>query len=198
LAATAFVLALASLALAAIPAIPALIVARRARRRIDARSGTTGAGLVTGARIIAVFALVAWLAIAGIVIANVARPEGVDYATLKPGDCIDTPDGTEVRRMKVRPCDKPHDAEVFAVVTHPAPPGEAFPGVDPLLQFAANSCLGQLFSEYIGVPRGQSQFTEFEIVPEQEAWDDGRRGLVCAVDNADRSPLTSSVRGSGR
>ncbi len=198
LARVAFILALLSIPLTAVLAIPALLVARRAKRRIASRPGASGAGLVTVARLVAVVSLAAWLAVAGVVIANVVRPDGVDYAKLKPGDCIDTPEGTEVRRLKVRSCDKPHDAEVFAVVTHPAAPGDAFPGADALLEYAANACLGQPFTDYIGIPRGQSQLTEFEIVPESEAWSEGRRGLVCAVDNADRSPMTATVKGSAR
>ena len=142
--------------------------------------------------------LVAWLAVAGIVIANVVQPDGVDYAKLKAGDCIDTPEGTEVRRLTVRACDEAHDAEVFAVVIHPAAPATPSRAPTALLEYAATACLGQPFTDYVGIPRGQSPLTEFEIVPESEAWAEGRRGLVCAVDNPDRSPLTGSVKGSAR
>lgn len=196
LAKRALLLAVLSIPLTALVAIAALLVAGRANRRLAARPGTTGGGMVTAARVIAVLSLLGWLAVAGLVIANLVRPDGVDYAKLKPGDCIDTPEGTEVRLLKVRSCDEPHDAEVFAVVTHPAAADDPFPGADALLAYAANACLGQPFTDYIGIPRAQSQLTEFEIVPESEAWFDGRRGLVCAVDKADRTPLTSSVRGS--
>ena len=177
---------------AGILAIPALILAGRAKRR-----GGPG-GTITAARVVAVLSLLAWLAVAGVVIADVAQPDGVDYAKLKAGDCLDTPEGSEVRRLTVRACDEAHDAEVFAVVIHPAAPGDAFPGATALLEYAAGICLGQPFTDYVGIPRGQSQLTEFEIVPESEAWHEGRRGLVCAVDNADRSPLTASVKGSAK
>ncbi len=190
---TAFVLAIVSLVVAGITAIPALILAARAKRRRGA-----GSGLITAARVVAVVSLAGWLTVAGIVIANLAKPDGVDYAELEVGDCINTPEGTEVRRLTVKACDKPHDAEVFALIVHPAAPGDAFPGADALLEYAAYACLGQPFTDYVGIPRGQSQLTEFEIVPESEAWAEGRRGLVCAVDNADRSPLTASVKGSAR
>ncbi len=189
----AFALALLSLVLFALPAIPALVLAGRAKRRRG-----KGGGLVTATRLVAVISLALWLTIAGIVAANLAKPDGVDYASLKVGDCLDTPEGTEVRRLKLRPCTEAHDAEVFAVVIHPAPAGDAYPGADALLGYAANLCLGQPFTDYVGIPREQSQLTEFEIVPEREAWSEGRRGLVCAVDNADRSPLTAPVRGSAR
>ena len=196
LAVRAFLLALLSLPLTAILAIPALFVARKAKRRITERPGATGSGLVTGARVVAVLSLLAWATVAGVVVTSLVSPDGVDYAKLKAGDCIDTPEGTEVRRLTIRSCDEPHDAEVFAVVTHPAATDDAFPGTDALLAYAANACLGQTFTDYVGIPRGQSKLTEFEIVPESEAWFEGRRGLVCAVDNADRSPLTASVKGS--
>jgi len=194
----AFVLAVVSLVSFGVLAIAALIVAGRAKRRMAERPGAGGSGLISAARVVAVLSLMAWLGVAGFVIADVVRPDGVDYAKLEAGDCIDTPEGAEVRRLIVRNCDDPHDAEVFAVVTHPAGPGDAFPGAPALLEFAANACLGQPFTDYVGVPRGQSQLTEFEIVPESEAWSEGRRGLVCAVDNPDRSPLTATVKGSAR
>jgi len=198
LAARSLLLAVLSIPLAGILAIPALLLARRAKRRIAGRPGTTGAGLVTAARVVAVFSLLGWLIVAGVVVASLVRPDGVDYAKLKPGDCFDTPDGTEVRRLTVRACDDAHDAEVFAVVTHPGAADDAFPGADALLAYAVNACLGQPFTDYVGIPRGQSKLTEFEIVPESEAWFEGRRGLVCAVDNADRSPLTASVKGTAQ
>ncbi|HVF15072.1 MAG TPA: septum formation family protein [Acidimicrobiales bacterium] len=198
LATKALLLALLSLPLAAIPAVPALVTARRAKRQMATQPGGRGSGKVAAAKVIAVVSLLAWLTVAGVFGADQVRPEGVDYAKLKPGDCIDTPEGTEVRRLKVKACDQPHDAEVFAVLTHPAAEGDAFPGADDLLEYAANECLGQPFTDYVGIPRGQSKLTEFEIVPESEAWHDGRRGLVCAVDNADRSPLTASVKGSAQ
>ena len=188
----AFVLAVVSLVTAGILAIPALILAGRARRQ------GAKAGLVTATRLVAVVSLLAWLAVAGIVIANVAQPDGVDYAKLKVGDCIDTPEGSEVRRLTVRACDEAHDAEVFAVVIHPAAPATPSPAPPPCSSTPPPPAWASRSPTTSASPGDNRPLTEFEIVPESEAWAEGRRGLVCAVDNADRSPLTASVKGSAK
>ena len=101
----------------------------------------------------------------------------MDYATLTIGDCIATPEGEAVRRVVVVTCDKPHDAEVFAVAKI-RQTRAAFPGVPALLEFAADACLGQAFVDYVGVPRIRSQLTDYEFVPGEEAWAEGRWGSL--------------------
>ena len=100
--------------------------------------------------------------------------------------------------MKVKACDEPHDSEVFFVVEHPAGPDEPYPGKDILVQFAADECLGQPLTDYLGVPLEQSSLKDFEIVPQESAWEDGRRVLVCGLDTGGEGQITGSVRGTGR
>lgn len=198
LAAIALVASLLSATTAGVAAVPALLLARKAKREIATRPGATGLGLARAATVIALVALVAWASVGAFALARTVRPTGVDYASLKAGDCIETPGGAEVRRVDVVACDGPHDAEVFAVVSYPAAAGEAFPGTPALLEFAANACLGQAFVDYVGVPRIRSQLTDYEILPKKQAWSEGRRGLICVVDSSDGQPLTGSVRGIRR
>ena len=179
-------------------AIPALLLARNAKREIAARPGATGLGLARAATVIAIVCLVGWAGFGVFALAQAVGSSGVDYATLTIGDCIETPAGNSVRRVEVVSCDGPHDAEVFAVATHPAPPEAAFPGIPALLEFAADACLGQAFVDYVGVPRIRSQLTDYEFVPGEDGWEEGRRGLVCVVDSSDGLPLTGSVKGSRR
>ncbi len=183
---------------AGVAAIPALLLARQAKREIAARPGATGLGLAKSATVIAVVSLVGWASFGVFALARAIGPTGVDYATLTIGDCIETPAGESVRRVDIVSCDEPHDAEVFAVATHPAQSDEAFPGVPALLEFAADECLGQAFVDYVGVPRIRSQLTDYEFVPGEEGWSEGRRGIVCVVDSSDGLPLTGSVKDSRR
>jgi Septum formation len=198
LAPIAFVASLLSATTAGVAAIPALLLARQAKREIAARPGATGLGMARAATVIAVLSLVGWASFGVFALARATSSTGVDYATLTIGDCIETPAGESVRRVDIVSCDKPHDAEVFAVATHPAQSDEPFPGVPALLEFAADACLGQAFVEYVGVPRIRSQLTDYEFVPGEEGWSEGRRGIVCVVDSSDGLPLTGSVKGSRR
>jgi hypothetical protein len=198
LARLALVLAVAALVLPpGACAIAALAAAGRASRRI--RSSPTPLGglrAVALARVLAVLAVLGWVAALAVILPGLGRGERVDYSDLRVGDCVDVPEGDDVGALRRVPCTGPHDAEVFGVLTHPAEIGAPYPGSDGLIAFAGEACLGQVFTEYVGVPRDASQLKHFEIVPRQSAWDDGHRELVCAVD-AD-GPLTGSVRGSGR
>lgn len=179
-------------------AIAALVAAAKARRRIAASAvPVRGRGVVIAAMVLSVLAVVGWITVLAVVIADRATDDaGVDYSELEAGDCIQVPEGDDIGALERLPCDEPHDAEVFGVLVHPAEPNAPYPGSDALVAYAGESCLGQIFTDYMGVARDKSQLKHFEIVPQQSAWDDGRRQLVCAVD-AD-APLTGSVRGSAR
>ncbi len=179
-------------------AIAALAAAAKAGRRIAASPApVAGRGAVIAARVLSVLAVLGWVTVLVVVIADRSDDDaGVDYSELVAGDCIEVPVGDDIGALERLPCEEPHDAEVFAVVVHPDAPDTPYPGSDALVAYAGESCLGQIFTDYVGVTRDQSQLKHFEIVPQQSAWDDGRRQLVCAVD-AD-APLTGSIRGSAR
>jgi len=123
---------------------------------------------------------------------------GVDYSRLKVGDCIETPPGSEVKGVKRQPCAGPHDAEVYKIIAHDAPPGAPYPGTPALLDVASRSCLGQAFTDYVGRPRAESSLKNVEIMPKASAWKKGRRQIVCAVDTGGGAKLTGSVRGTNR
>ena len=178
-----------SIVVPVIGAIVGLVLATKARRR-----GLALAGL---ARVVAVGALVLWL-VAGAVALVAATDQGIDYSELKVGDCFDSSATNEVRGIDVKPCSEPHNSEVFFLVTHPAGPEEPYPGKDALVQFAADACLGQPLTEYLGIPLEQSRFKDFEIVPQESAWRDGRRLLVCGIDTGGEGRITGSVKGTSR
>lgn len=126
------------------------------------------------------------------------RDEGIDYSELKVGDCFDSSASNEIRGIEVKPCSEPHNSEIFFLVTHPAGPTDAYPGKDALVQYAADNCLGQPLTDYLGIPLEQSKLKDFEIVPQESAWKDGRRVLVCGLDTGGEGDITGSVKGTRR
>ncbi len=180
-----------SLVLPLIGAVLGFVLATRARRR--------GAPLAGLARIVAVLAFVAWLVGGGLGVAAYARNDrGIDYSQLKVGDCFNSSASNEVRGIKVIPCSKDHNSEIFFLVTHPSAKGAPYPGKDQLVQFAADACLGQPLTDYLGVPLEQSKLKDFEIVPQASAWKDGRRVLVCGLDTGGQGRIKGSVKGTRR
>jgi len=167
-----------------IGAIVGFVLATRARRR--------GAPLAGPARVIAGIALAVWLAVGAILL--LSKDQGTDYSKLKVGDCFDSSKSNEIRGIDVKPCSKPHNSEVFFLVTHPAKPSDAYPGKDALVQFAADACLAQPVADYLGTPLEGSKFKDFEIVPQASAWKDGRRLLVCGIDTGGDSRMTGSAK----
>jgi hypothetical protein len=133
--------------------------------------------------------------VAAVVVAVLAaRSTGTDYSKLKVGDCFDSSKSNEVRGIDVKSCATSHNSEVFFLVTHPAGPKDPYPGKDALVQFAADACLGQPLTDYIGTALEQSKYKDFEIVPQESAWKDGRRTLVCGIDTGGQG----SVKGSAK
>ncbi len=174
-----------SLVVPVVGAIVGIVAATRARRRNLALAGL--------ARIVAVLALVTWLMVGTVVL--VAARGSTDYSRLKVGDCFDSSESNEVRGIDVTPCTESHNSEVFFLVTQPSGPADPYPGKDALVQFAADACLGQPLTDYLGGPLEKSSFKDFEIVPQESAWKDGRRVLVCGIDTGGQGRVKGSAKG---
>jgi hypothetical protein len=168
-------------------------------------------GKASAAIVIAAIAIVFWLlVIVGAVLGD--EDEGGSTSTtdagqpatafdVAEGDCLNLPDGTdttEVFTVRTVPCDEPHDIEVYALVLHPGEAGAAYPGDDEVSGFADDECLAR-FADFVGVAYEDSALDVFYLYPQEESWtklDD--REVACGVVAVDGSPLTGTMRGSGR
>ncbi|MBA2280351.1 MAG: septum formation family protein [Acidimicrobiia bacterium] len=120
------------------------------------------------------------------------------------GDCWDDltdQDATEQvvdAFLQEKPCSMPHDAEVFAEVTHPSPAGEPYPGDLAISEFSQFECVAR-FTEFVGIPYEQSSLDVVSVFPQDVGWErlEDRR-IACSVVNLDGSPLTGSARGLAR
>jgi len=116
---------------------------------------------------------------------------------LRVGDCIDEPAGTaDIKEVQHQPCSDPHDGEVFAVVTHTAPMGTAYPAESEFRDLANDECLPAL-QTYTGMDLATvvTQGYDFSaFYPSPEGWDGGSRDVTCYIVKAD--PPGGKITGS--
>jgi hypothetical protein len=115
---------------------------------------------------------------------------------LETGECFHSSAGTAGRTVEVKdvspvPCADGHDGEVFAVVSHPAARGVAYPGDEAVADFAASECL-QRFPAYTGASYDDSDLEVATVRPDHDSWvakDD--REIACVLYKKDAT-LTAS------
>ena len=115
---------------------------------------------------------------------------------LQTGECFHSPAPTagktvEVKKMAPAACGDAHDGEVFAVFSHPAAGGVAYPGDEAVADFASAECL-QRFGAYTGGAYDDSDLEVATVRPDRDSWSKtGDREVACVLYKKD-SPLTGS------
>ena len=126
-----------------------------------------------------------------------ALGDPVGASDLAVGDCVNWPpdDAETFETLERLDCGLPHDAEVFALVDHPAASDADYPGNDSVAEWGVQACYEQ-WTPYVGrtyedVP--DLDYTFF--TPTELGWakyDD--RAIQCLIFNIDETTLLSSVR----
>jgi Septum formation len=123
--------------------------------------------------------------------ATTAPSRGTSVYDLLVGDCLSGLGEGQDLRVRVTPCRRRHEAEVYGAFSLP---GDRFPGVEVLRQEAATTC-APIFAEYTGEPPGPGIDLAFtEIVPTLESWSSGDRAALCLALGLDGRPLRGSIR----
>jgi putative regulator of septum formation len=119
-----------------------------------------------------------------------------DVTSLQPGECFDLPTETTVTDVQRQPCNEPHDAEVFANVTHTAAADGTYPLSTEFGDLADDECEPQL-STYSGLTTEQldtrGTFYGY-FYPTREGWGKGDRVVTCYVIKVDHTKMTGSIR----
>jgi hypothetical protein len=155
------------------------------------RSGRRGRGMA----IAALFASAAWLIVGGAIGAvgvlthGFHKPVTIKYHEssvfkLQVGDCLNGPNGQLIA------CSAPHEAEVFATFSLPV---SAWPGTAAVAGQASSGCANRL-TGYLN-PQLAISLTQSYVYPNQAAWTEGTRTVICEV-HATSGKLTGSVRGA--
>lgn len=125
-------------------------------------------------------------------------PGAVD--ALAVGDCIDEPEeDATVTEVQHRPCTSPHDAEVFAVLTHPAGPDEPYPVISGFDDYVQENCI-PAWEAYTGRTWATDDELDISFLhPTLTGWGDGDRGFSCYTTRypAGSGQLIGSVRNIG-
>lgn len=95
------------------------------------------------------------------------------------------------------PCTDPHQAEVYAIVDHPARPDEPFPGDDAVARWADEQCFIR-FEAFVGLPYADSVRDIMFHYPSPRSWLLGDRQSICSVFPVDDSRPTGTLAGSRR
>lgn len=119
-------------------------------------------------------------------------PEGEqDVFALKVGDCINTSGAGEVETVPVVDCAEPHDQEIFAATNLT---GDTFPGDTVVSDELDAFCMGDVFTDFIGLPYADSIFYTSGFYPTAASWENGDRELLCTVGN-ENAQTTGTLAG---
>lgn len=131
----------------------------------------------------------------------ISEAGGLDVFAMAVGDCLDWPGGsdsevTQVERVDGKPCTEPHDLEVFALIDHPAPAGDAYPGDEAVYIWGVEHCL-PLFTGYVGAPYEEVADLDVSVFyPTTQSWKKQTdREIVCMINDIDGGQLLSSMQG---
>lgn len=132
-------------------------------------------------------------------VAPTATAEVVAALSFDVGECFDETQNSFGRdSFQRKPCDSPHESELFVVMSHSAPSSVAHPGDDALFDLAGSECLA-LFSSYVGRSYQTSIYEISMFVPTEDGWDNRNdRTIQCALNHVDGNMLTAPAAGSGR
>lgn len=128
--------------------------------------------------------LVAAVILIGIVVAlaSVANKVsgGTALADLRRGDCFNTSKALVADKATRVPCEEPHTDEVAGVLSLPGGDKAAYPGQSGILEFGKRDCVQQV-TEFYGEKQPLETTQVFVFGPNEAAWKNGGRAVVCSL-----------------
>ena len=93
-------------------------------------------------------------------------------------------------------CTRPHNAQVYAIAFHDAPPGAPYPGEATVSSWGQRYCYEQ-FEPFVGLAYELSQLEIGMITPSRNEWEgeDNRRRISCYVHSYQRLLIIGNMRG---
>jgi hypothetical protein len=128
-----------------------------------------------------------------VVLASVASRVGggTKLADLRRGQCFNTTKALVADKANRVDCSKPHTDEVAGVLTYPAGEGAGYPGQDGILRLGKEDC-GKEVGEFYGDKRATETTQVFVFGPNEAAWKNGDRTVVCSLREENAAKRTGS------
>jgi hypothetical protein len=128
--------------------------------------------------------------------------EQTDQADLEPGQCFDLrdmtdPEGAQTDAAFRVDCTLPHENQIYAILSHPAPSTDPYPGSDALDTFTTPGCL-EGFEGFVGEQYELSELGFGVLRPTAASWDASDRAVYCFVYDRARNTLVGTAQDSGR
>lgn len=95
-------------------------------------------------------------------------------------------------------CSRPHNAQVYAILIHDAPPGAPYPGEEAVNTWGQRQCF-ELFEPFVGLAYVESRLEIGMITPSRTDWEgeEYRRHISCYVFSWERRLIIGDMRGIG-
>jgi hypothetical protein len=139
-----------------------------------------------------VWKIVGALLLLGVAFSGCSSTPANDF---EAGECTNDDLTGNVGEIDTVDCDEDHTAEAYAQIDLEGDDDD-FP--DDVSQQAGESCQGDAFEEYVGLPYAESVYDIQTINPTEETWSDGDRTVICVINRrVDGAPLEGSAKDSG-
>jgi len=124
------------------------------------------------------------------------EPEQIFFGSdLEPGTCFNRVEGNpEFTAPNVVDCNELHEQEVYGKGSFDAAPGDAYPGVDPVVDLAGEFC-DPITLAFAGEEWDQLPYSPSLGFPTEAEWDAGDRTILCfanPVDDVDQKIGTAA------
>lgn len=124
---------------------------------------------------------------------QVTESANIDIFALTVGDCKMKSESGLIQNADVVPCAEPHDEEVYFEIT--MDDGEFS---DEAVEAATQGCIGDAFTDFVGVIWDESTLDVYPITPTQETWDQYNDRIVQCVISDPAGPVEGTLQGAAR
>lgn len=124
---------------------------------------------------------------------QVTESSNIDVFSLKVGDCKMSSATGLIEAVDVVPCDEPHDEEVYYEFS--MDDGEFS---EEAVDAASQDCVGDAYTDFVGVIWDESTLDVYPITPTQETWDQLNDRVIQCVISDPAGPVEGTLKGAAR
>lgn len=124
---------------------------------------------------------------------QVTESQNIDVFALKVGDCKMTSASGLIEAVDVVPCAEPHDEEVYHEFK--MDDGDFS---EEAVDAASQECVGEAYTEFVGVTWDESALDVYPITPTQDTWEQLNDRVIQCVISDPAGPVEGSLEGAAR